>query len=275
MVQPLSSLRGSSAEALQVLGERVDKDGITLEQFAELGRDLFGLAELLRREPALRRSLTDVSTPAQAKAALVHGLLDGKAGAAAVDVLAEGAGLRWLAARDLADVLEHLGVIAVVRSAGRPAAGRLSDELFTVGQLVNDNADLRIALSDPARSREDKGGLLRQLLDGRALPATVTLTEQALAGSFRSVHAAITEFQKVAAATQGEGVALVRTARDLSDAERSRLADALSAQYGRPVHLNVEVEPALLGGLRVEIGDDVIDGTVAARLDNARRKLAG
>jgi F-type H+-transporting ATPase subunit delta len=275
MVQPLSSLRGSSAEALQVLGERVDNDGFTLEQFAELGRDLFGLAELLRTEPALRRTLTDVSTPAQAKAQLVHALLDGKAGAAAVDVLAEGAGLRWLAARDLADTLEHLGVIAVVRSAGRREAARLSDELFTVGQVVNDNSDLRIALSDPARSREDKSGLLKQLLEGRALPATVALAEQSLAGSFRSVHAAITEFQKVAAATQGEGVALVRTARELSDAERSRLAEALSAQYGRPVHLNVEVEPALLGGLRVEIGDDVIDGTVAARLDNARRKLAG
>lgn len=275
MVQPLSSLRGSSAEALQVLGERVDNDSFTLEQFADLGRDLFGLAELLRTEPALRRTLTDVSTAAQAKAALVHGLLDGKAGADAVDVLAEGAGLRWLSARDLADALEHLGVIATVRSAGRRDAGRLSDELFVIGQIVNDNADLRIALSDPARSRADKGGLLRQLLEGRALPATVALVEQALAGSFRSVHAAITEFQKVAAATQGEGVALVRTARELSDAEQSRLAAALGAQYGRPVHLNVEVEPALLGGLRVEIGDDVIDGTVVARLDAARRKLAG
>lgn len=275
MVQPLSSLRGSSAEALQVLGERVDNDDFTLEQFAELGLDLFGLAALLRSEPTLRRTLTDVSTPAQAKAALVHGLLDGKAGTAAVEVLAEASGLRWLSARDLADALEHLGVIAVVRSAGRREAVRLSDELFLVGQVVNDSPDLRIALSDPARSREDKGELLRRLLEGRALPATVTLTEQALVGSFRSVHAAITEFQKVAAATQGEGVALVRTARELSDTERSRLADALSAQYGRPVHLNVEVEPALLGGLRVEIGDDVIDGTVVARLDNARRKLAG
>ena len=275
MVQPLSSLRGSSAEALQVLGARVDDDGFTLEQFAELGRDLFALAELLRGEPSLRRTLTDVSTPAQAKADLVHGLLDGKVSAHAVDVLAEGAGLRWLAARDLADALEHLGVVAVVRAAGRREAKRLSDELFVAGQLVNDNAELRIALSDPARSREDKRALLRRLLETHALPATVALTEQALAGSFRSVHAAIVEFQKVAAATQGEGVALVRTARELSEAERTRLAEALSTQYGRPVHLNVEVEPALLGGLRVEIGDDVIAGTVVARLDNARRKLAG
>ena len=99
--------------------------------------------------------------------------------------------------------------------------------------------------------------------------------EQALAGSFRSFHAGITEYQKVAAAAHGEGVALVRVAPALSDAERSRLEQALTAQYGRPVHLNIQVEPALVGGMRVEIGDDVIDGTVAARLDDVRRKLAG
>lgn len=275
MVQQLSSLRGSSAEALQVLGDRVDTDSRSLEEFASLGQDLFRLAELLRSQPSLRRAVTDVSTPAEAKSALVRELLGGKVGDPALVVIAEGVGQRWVAARDLADVLEHLGVVAVVRSAGRRESARLSDELFVVGQVVEDNAELRIALSDPVRSIDDKRGLLRQLLDGRALPATVTLVEQALAGSFRSFHAAVTQYQKVAAATQGENVALVRTARELTDAERTRLQQALSAQYDRPVHLNIEVDPALLGGMRVEIDDDVIDGTVAARLDDARRKLAG
>lgn len=275
MVQQLSSLRGSSAEALQVLGDRVDTDSRTLEDFAGLGRDLFSLAELLRSQPALRRAVTDVSTPAEAKSALVRDLLGDKVGSAAVDVLAEGVGLRWVAGRDLADALEHLGVVAVVRSAGRRESSRLSDELFVVGQVVEENADLRIALSDPVRSTADKQAMLRQLLDNRALPATVMLVEQALTGSFRSFHAAVTQYQKVAAATQGENVALVRTARPLSDTESSRLAQALSAQYDRPVHLNIEVDPDLLGGMRIEIDDDVIDGTVAARLDDARRKLAG
>jgi F-type H+-transporting ATPase subunit delta len=275
MVQQLSSLRGSSAEALQVLGAQVDSDRHTLEEFASLGDDLFRAAALLRSEPALRRAVTDVSTPAEAKAALVHSLLDGKLGTPAVDVVAAAVALRWVAARDLQDALEHLGVIAVVRSAGRRESTRLSDELFVVGQVVEENADLRIALSDPARSTDDKRELLRRLLQDRALPATVTLVEQALAGTFRSFHAAITEYQKVAAATQGEGVALVRVARDLTEGERSRLEQALSTQYGRPVHLNIEVDAGLLGGMRVEIGDDVIDGTVVSRLDDARRRLAG
>lgn len=275
MVHPLSSLRGSSAEALQVLGKRVEEAGAVHEQFAELGRDLFELAGLLRSEAALRRALTDVSTPAEAKASLVHQLLDGRAGSAAVEVLAQGAGLRWLAVRDLADALEHLGVIATVRAAGREDAGRLADELFAVGELVDANPELRIALSDPVRSTADKRGLLRGLLEGKVLPATITLVEQSLSGSHRSVGVAIAEYQKVAAAVYGEGVARVRIARPLADAERGRLQEALSRHYGRPVHLNVVVDPEVLGGIRVEIGDDVIDGTVLARLDSARRKLAG
>jgi F-type H+-transporting ATPase subunit delta len=89
------------------------------------------------------------------------------------------------------------------------------------------------------------------------------------------VGAAIHEYQKVAAGVHGEGVAKVRTARALSDDERTRLQRGLASQYDRPIHLNVVVDPAVLGGIRVEIGDDVIDGTVAARLADARRKLAG
>ena len=73
----------------------------------------------------------------------------------------------------------------------------------------------------------------------------------------------------------GQGVATVRVAHELTEADRDRLAAALQRQYDRPVHLNVLVDPEVLGGIRVEIGDDVIDGTVAARLADARRLLAG
>jgi len=73
----------------------------------------------------------------------------------------------------------------------------------------------------------------------------------------------------------GESVAVVRVARELPDGDLERLRTALTAQYGRDLHLNVVVEPELIGGLRVEIGDDVIDGTVASRLHDARRRLAG
>jgi len=238
------------------------------------GEELFAVAALLRAEPALRRVATDVSLQGPAKAGLIQGVLAGKVGADVVALVSDAVTRRWSATRDLPDALEHLGVIAVVRSAGRDS-GRLADELFGFAQVVKDNPDLRDALSDPARSAADKRTLVKGLLDDKALPATVTLVEQALAGTHRTVGVALAEYQQVAADVHGQGVATVRVARPLPDGDRRRLVDALERQYDRPVHLNVVVDPEVVGGMRVEIGDDVIDGTVASRIDDARRRLAG
>jgi F-type H+-transporting ATPase subunit delta len=170
--------------------------------------------------------------------------------------------------------VERLAEVAVVRSAGDNVE-RVVDELFAVSQTIDGSPDLRAALADQSRSVEDRSRLVESLLGKKALAATVTLVKQALAGGYRSVGVALEEFQKVAAGIRDENVAKVRVAHDLTDADRARLEQALSTQYGRAVHLNVVVDPSLLGGMRVEIGDDVIDGTVVARLDEARRKLAG
>ena len=113
------------------------------------------------------------------------------------------------------------------------------------------------------------------LLDGKALPATVTLVKQALVGHHRTVTVALATYQQVAAEVHGQRVATVRVAHPLADADRQRLTDALSRHYDREIHLNVIVDPEVIGGISVEIGDDVIDGTVSSRLDDAGRQLAG
>jgi F-type H+-transporting ATPase subunit delta len=183
---------------------------------------------------------------------------------------------RWAATRDLADALEDLGVVAVVKGADRAGqADALEDELFAVEQLVSENPGLRDALSDPSRSADDKHALLKSLLEGRATAATIRLAQQAVVSSHRTVSLAIEAYQKVAADNRHRLVATVRVARELGDADRQRLQGALARQYDRPVHLNVVVDPDVVGGVKVEIGDDVIDGTVATRLDEARRRLAG
>lgn len=263
-------LRGASAEAYAATAEVLTGSA----EAGRVGEDLFGVADLLRAEPGLRRVATDVSVPSEAKAGLLREVLAGKVSSEAMDVVVTAVSHRWTLNRDLADSLERLGVVSVVRSAGADAA-RLEDELFAFGQLVQANPELRDALSDPARSRADKAVLLRDLVGGRMLPATVTLVEQSLSGSYRTVGVALADFQKLAAEVRGQGVATVRVARPLSDADRQRLADALARTYEREIHLNVVVDPEVIGGIRVEIGDDVIDGTVASRLDDARRRLAG
>ena len=267
-----ADLRGPSADALDALGERLE--GISGNDAAALGEDLFGVATVLRAEPGLRRVATDVSTDSAAKSGLLRQILDGKVSAPALDLVADAVERRWTRTRDLADALEHLAVLALVSSAGDDA-DRLSDELFAVEQLINEQHDLRTALSDPARSGPDKSRLLRDLLDGKTLPATQRLAQQALTGSHRSVTVAIEEYQKIAADAHNQRVAEVRVAQELSGDEIDRLQAALSNQYGRTVHLNVVLDTEIIGGMRVEIGDDVIDGTVSGKLDDARRRLAG
>lgn len=263
--------RGASADAAADLTDKLG--GVAGASVDAVGRDLYLLAQSLRTEGALRRFLTDQSTPAEARTGLAGEVFSGKVSVEAVDLLRAGVAQRWTRTRDLADALEHLSVVAAVRSTGD--VDRLIDELFTVRGTVTGHPELRNALSDPARSAADKEGLLDALLGGRALAATLTLSKQALGGSYRTVTAALEDYEKVAAQVKGEGVATVHVARSLTAADEQRLAGALARQYGRPVHLNVVVDPSVIGGIRVEIGDDVIDGTVISRLDDARRKLAG
>jgi F-type H+-transporting ATPase subunit delta len=101
------------------------------------------------------------------------------------------------------------------------------------------------------------------------------LAKQSLAGTYHTVTGALATYREVAARTQGEAVATVRVARPMSDADQSRLAETLGRQYATTVHLNVVVDPDVLGGVRVEIGDEVIDGTISSRLDDAKRRLVG
>ncbi|MDZ5620825.1 F0F1 ATP synthase subunit delta [Nocardioides sp. HM23] len=261
------SFRAASTEAVAALVDRV-------EGSATVADDLFAVAANLRSEGALRRFATDFALPSEAKVGLVSELYDGKVDAATLELLKDAVSRRWTRSRDLADALEYVGVVAAVRSS-RNNADQVVDELFAVRTLVNDSADLRNALSDHARSASDKAALVDSLLDGKALPATILLVKQALTGSHRSVAVALEEFEKVAADVHDRDVATVWVAQPLSDDEARRLSEALTAQYGRPVHLNVVVDPDVIGGVKVEIGGDVIDGTIASRLDAARRKLAG
>jgi F-type H+-transporting ATPase subunit delta len=267
-------LRGASAEALAGLTGRLDDAIGGVRQAADLADELFTVSQLFRSEAGLRRFATDASLPPEAKKGMVQQVFKDRLGERTLTLLTEAAGRRWTLSRDLPDVLERLSEIAVVRSAGAKA-GQVADELFELSRIVDGNPHLRDALSDPARSAEDKSALLDSLLEGKVQAATLTLAKQALAGTYRTMTAALATYRVVAAESQGEVVATVRVARPLSAADRRKLGEILDTQYATTVHLNVVIDPAVIGGVRVEIGDQVIDGTISSRLDDARRRLAG
>jgi F-type H+-transporting ATPase subunit delta len=269
-------MQGSSGESFARLTDQVVAAVDGGADGAELGAGLFSASAVLADEPALRRALTDPSTDASARSGLAEGVFGTHLSSGATSVVSAAAGHRWASSGDLASALEKLGVVAVVRAADREGAGdRVEAELFAFGRTVTEHPDLRSALSDPARSVADKQALVHTLLEGKAHPGTVRLVEQAAAGAHLTLTNAIASFVELAARTRNRLVALVRVAQPLGADEEKRLAAALSAQYDRTVHLNTVVDPSVLGGIHVTVGDEVIDGTVSSRLDDASRRLAG
>jgi len=269
-------MRGASAGSLDQLTGELDKALASGADGEKIGDDLFAAAGVLRDQVALRRAATDPSSPAEAKTGLLKGVFAPHLGAEAAGVVAAAGGLRWGLGSDLVFSLEHLAVMAVVKAADKAGNGDLlEDELFSFSRTVADNADLRDALSDPARSVADKQALIRSLLGDRATSATIRLAAQSVSGAHLTVAKALEDYSRLAADTRNRLVALIRVAQPLSDGELKRLADVLARDNGRPVHLNVVVQPGVVGGIHVEIGDQVIDGSISSRIDDAARRLAG
>jgi F-type H+-transporting ATPase subunit delta len=239
-----------------------------------LGDDLFAFALILDGQHALRRALTEPSVPAEAKSRLLRSVAEGKIAAEALKVVDVAVRHRWSQTRDFADSLERASVAAHVSAADRDGAlDSLEDNLFRFGRIAEADDALRTLLSDPEKSLEGKRKLLRTLLDGKVDDSTFHLLGQAVASRHRSLSGVLAMYQQVAAARRESLVATVWVAAALSTEHKNRLAEALSAEYSHEVHLNVIIEPAVLGGVRVAIGDEVIDSTVETRLKQAHRRL--
>ena len=243
---------------------------------ASLGAELFAVLHLLDREHGLRRTLADPATFGQAKAQIVRSLLEGKLGEVSVELAAEVVSRKWSTSAEMTDGFERLAVGAYAVAAERSGdLDRLEDDLFRFTRVVAGEPELRDALSGTRIPAEKKAELLAALLEGKAAPASQALiTEAVTHPRGRSLESELEEYGKVVAERRGRLVALVRTAIPLNGEQQTRLAAALGASYGRDVHLNIELDPTVLGGIAIQIGDEAIDGTIAGRLDGVRRRIA-
>jgi F-type H+-transporting ATPase subunit delta len=151
----------------------------------------------------------------------------------------------------------------------------IEEELVRFARIVDSNRVLRLALSDPANPVAQRVALVGDLLDAKVLPATARLVSYVLrAGHSRDLVGTLEWVAGLAAEERGRRVAEVRSAVELDEDEYQRLVEALERTAGRPVEVRVQIEPSLLGGMAVEIGDTVIDGSVRHRLDQLREALA-
>ncbi|GAB2961853.1 F0F1 ATP synthase subunit delta [Streptomyces heilongjiangensis] len=270
-------MNGASREALAAARERLDAltDSTSVDA-AALADELAAVTALLDREVSLRRVLTDPAQAGEAKAGLAGRILGGQVSGTTADLVAGLVRSRWSQSRDLVDALEELAALADLTAAQKSGTlDDVEDELFRFGRIVSSNTGLRSALTDRAAGASAKSELLRTLLGGRAKVTTERLvTRLVIAPRGRSLEAGLESLSKLAAERRNRMVAVVTSAVPLSDPQKQRLGAALAKLYGRPMHLNLDVDPGVLGGIRVQVGDEVINGSIADRLEDAGRRLA-
>ncbi|MEE1764618.1 F0F1 ATP synthase subunit delta [Streptomyces sp. SP18BB07] len=270
-------MNGASREALAAARERLDAltDSTSVDA-ARLADELAAVTALLHREVSLRRVLTDPAQSGEAKAELVGRILGGQIGTTTVDLVSGLVRSRWSQPRDLVDALEQLADVADLTAAQQSATlDDVEDELFRFGRIVASNTELRSALTDRAAGGQAKSALLSSLLGGRAKATTERLVTRLVAAPRgRSLEGGLESLSKLAAERRDRMVAVVTSAVPLSDPQKRRLGAALGKLYGRPMHLNLDVDPGVLGGIRVQVGDEIINGSIADRLEDAARRLA-
>jgi len=270
-----ASSRASMAEAREQLTELTrGADGAALLSLAD---ELFAVARLLAGQLTLRRALSDPAGSPDVRAALARRLFASRLSADAVALAEAVARLRWSRPIDLVDAMMELAVEVSLDAAGaRGELDDVEDELFRFARIVAGDRELARILGDDMAPAEGKTALLDRLLSGRVSPVTEQLLRNVLTGPHAgNAEAAIERLSEVASRRRGQTIAWVTSAVALTAPQEQQLTDVLSRLYGRTVGLQVTVDPSVLGGLVVRVGDEVINGSIAHRLEVAGRRLAG
>jgi F-type H+-transporting ATPase subunit delta len=271
-------MRGASRASLAAAKERLAAalPGDTSAQAASLGEELFAITGLLDHESAVRRSLSDPTIEGSFRAGLARDLLSGRVSDPALDQLTGLAAERWSEPGDLVDAAEQLGVLAICAGADTDGVlDEVEDELFRFGRIVGGNPGLRYALGNQFVPAEGRRRIVTDLLDGKVAAPSLRLISQAAAyPRGRSVDLSLEEYAGLAADLRQRLVAQVHVVAGLTTEQRSRLVAALSTAYGHDVHLNVVIDPEVIGGMTVRIGDELINGSIESRLALARRDVA-
>ena len=271
------ALPAASRESLADLNARLDVfvDQVGAADLDRLADQLFSVARLLSGETTLRRHLADPAVAEDARTGLVERLLGGKLDRPALEAVAAAVAARWSRPVDLVNALESLARNAALGSADKgDRLDDVEDELFRFGRILDREPELAGLLADTGRPLEGRLGLLDRLLAGKVTPTTAMLLRQAVSlPRGRHLDVIAEELAELAAARRELSVARVATPVRLTAEQEQRLTDSLSRLYGRPMSLQVELDETLLGGLVVRVGGEVIDGSVAGRIEAARRHL--
>ena len=276
-------MRASSRQALEQ-GKAVlaRQTGMTAQTCYDWADDLFALSDLVQGSSRIALALTDPARSLEDRVRLLQTLAENLSEVALTTV--EGALSAAPSAQELPTVIETLGESAVQRGAqAEGKAIEIADEIFSLERFIRANQQVRSALSDRNREPKYRVRLLQELFGSSLSRPATTLALRAVSAVSRdskledsvSLTGNLRHMRRDLAAAGDTVVATVQVATPLADAQAERLRDILSRRYQKNIHLQVSVEPSVLGGMKVRVGSQIFDGSLATIIQETKQKLAG
>jgi len=271
-------LRAASRAALVELAKAFDEvaGGLREPELTTLADELGSVVSLLISEPGLTKHLAEPTDDVDAKVRLLDRLVSDKVDEHTASLLRTAVSQRWSAVNDLVDGVEHTARLALLKLAEvEDKVDEVEDQLFRIGRVLDAEPRLTAALSDYTAPADGRIALLNKIVDNSGIDGTARALLSQTVAHLRGERAdeAVIDLAELAVARRGEIVAHVSAAAELSDAQRNRLVELLTRIYGHPVSVQLHVDPELLGGLSITVGDEVIDGSIASRLAAAQTQL--
>lgn len=262
-----ASLNQSLTNWEGVLNERHDNSH-------EFARELFEAATIVKGSAPLLRSITDPARDGEDRADLARAVFGGKAEGEVVDLLAGLARRRWAEGSDFVEAISYMGVQTLLVSAQLDnRLDEVEEDMYRAVRLLSSERRLRIALQDRSASVESRIELAHQVF-GRLEPETRALLDEAIREPGReSIISHLRTWIGYSGQRAEHLVAIVTAAVPMEQDQEERLTSILERMYERPVTIHVGIDPAIIGGLRIRIGDDVIDGTLASRINEVKAAL--
>lgn len=272
-------MRAASREAQTRVAEKLDaflrNAGDTVSIAAQVGTELFLVVDQLEQHRPLRVAVADASLKPEQRSGMISDVFGDKVADATLAVLKQAAEQEWSTPREFREGLIHLGRRALLR--GAESEGKLEhveNELFALSRLLEREGELTQLLSDRRATADQKRQLLASVLYGKVTMYTEALALQVVGRPEHNPVDDIAAVSRESAELTGKTVAEVTSATELTDAQRDALADKLGTIYGREMAIHSEVDPSLLGGATIRVGDELIDGSTRGKLSRLRADMA-
>ena len=248
----------------------------THEDAWRIGNELFTITSALDNNIQLERALTDPSRPTADKVAVFKEMVGDQVHPMTTEIMTDLVSRRWSRARDIANAVEDFGVDAMMYYAdATDSTLQVSIELSRLHSSLLNLPVVRSKLYDDQAPSEVRVKLFRELFGDKNLnKVTMRLAEHATCNLRRRRYLETIQWLiNKLSRHMGESMVTVTTATPLKPEQINRLVEVYSAKVGRQVHINSVVDPTVLGGMRIQVGDEVTDNTVVAQLQNLHRRV--